>query len=116
LGSFLGTYQWYLEGAAVTVLAVAWWVFLREKKQLERLAAVAAALSLALGGVAFAGERTVNLKILGMNCGMCPPAAEKALKGVAGVKSVSVKTTICGHSSSNGAGVRLPQCARAGAT
>ncbi|SRR5712692_2780607 len=57
------------------------------------IATVAAALSLALGSVAFAGERTVNLKILGMTCAMCPPAAEKALKGVAGVKSVSVKTT-----------------------
>jgi copper chaperone CopZ len=57
------------------------------------IAAVAAVLSLALGSVAFAGERTVNLKILEMSCGMCPPAAWMALKGVAGVKSVSVKTT-----------------------
>jgi len=39
LGSFLGTYHWYLEGAAVAVLAVAWWVFLREKRRLEGLAA-----------------------------------------------------------------------------
>lgn len=39
LGSVLGTYHWYLESAAVAVLAVAWWVFLREKRRLEGLAA-----------------------------------------------------------------------------
>ena len=54
------------------------------------IAAVAAALSLALGGVALAGEQTINLKIDGMSCGMCPPAAEKALKEVTGVKSAKV--------------------------
>lgn len=55
-----------------------------------KIAAVAAALTLALGGVAFAGEQTINLKIDGMSCEMCPPAAEKALKGVKGVKSAQV--------------------------
>ena len=54
------------------------------------IAAVAAALTLALGGVAFAEEQTINLKIDGMSCGMCPPAAEKALKEVKGVKSAQV--------------------------
>lgn len=54
------------------------------------IAAVAAALTLALGGAAFAGEQTINLKVEGMSCGMCPPAAEKTLKGVKGVKSAQV--------------------------
>ena len=54
------------------------------------LVAIAAALSLALGGLAFAGEHTINLKVDGMGCGICPAAAEKALKGVEGVKSAEV--------------------------
>ena len=58
------------------------------------ITAVAAALTLALGSVAFAGEQTINLKVGGMSCGMCAPAAEKALKGVEGVKSA--QTTLEG--------------------
>ncbi len=51
------------------------------------ITAVAAALTLALGSIAFAGERTVNLKVGGMSCGMCSTAIEKALEGVEGVQS-----------------------------
>ncbi len=54
------------------------------------IAAALVALTLAFSGMAFAGEKTVELKIDGMSCGMCPPAAEKALKGVKGVKAAEV--------------------------
>jgi len=39
LASFLGKYHWYLQGAAVLLLSVAWWVFLRERRKLHGLAA-----------------------------------------------------------------------------
>ena len=40
---------------------------------------------------AWAGERTVDLKIGGMSCAMCAPAAKKALKQVDGVKSAEIE-------------------------
>jgi copper chaperone CopZ len=62
----------------------------RREMKGTKIAAVAAALTLTLGGLAFAGEQTVNLKVDGMSCGMCPAAVENALKGVEGVKSAQV--------------------------
>ncbi len=38
VGSFLGTYHWYLQGAAVLILALAWGMFLREQRRTEALA------------------------------------------------------------------------------
>ncbi len=35
LGSFLGTYHWYLTGAGILLLAGAWFIFLREKARLR---------------------------------------------------------------------------------
>jgi len=40
---------------------------------------------------AWAGERTVDLKVVGMSCAMCAPAAQKALKKVDGVKSAEIE-------------------------
>jgi copper chaperone CopZ len=48
-------------------------------------------LVLALSGPVWAGERTVNLKVDGMSCAMCAPAARKALEKVEGVKSAKVE-------------------------
>ena len=53
--------------------------------------AIAGALALALSALAWAGERTVNLKVDGMSCAMCAPAARKALEKVNGVKSAQVE-------------------------
>ena len=41
--------------------------------------------------MAWAGERTVNLKVDGMSCAMCAPATKKALEKVSGVKSARVE-------------------------
>jgi len=49
------------------------------------------ALAVALSTTAWAGERTVNLKVNGMSCAMCAPAARKALEKVEGVKSAKVE-------------------------
>ncbi len=49
------------------------------------------ALALALSVPAWAGERTVGLKVDGMSCAMCAPAARKALEKVDGVKSAQVE-------------------------
>lgn len=48
-------------------------------------------LVLALSVPVWAGERTVNLKVDGMSCAMCAPAARKALEQVEGVKSAKVE-------------------------
>lgn len=37
VGSFIGTYHWYLTGAAVALLGVAWGYFLREKRRMYGL-------------------------------------------------------------------------------
>ena len=47
-------------------------------------------LALTLSVPAWAGERTVGLKVDGMSCAMCAPAARKALEKVDGVKSAKV--------------------------
>lgn len=47
--------------------------------------------ALALSIPAWAGERTVDLKVDGMSCAMCAPAAKKALKKVEGVKSAEIE-------------------------
>jgi copper chaperone CopZ len=59
-----------------------------QKQQLMTLVGV---LALALNATAWAGERTVNLKVDGMSCAMCAPAARKALEKVNGVKSAKVE-------------------------
>ena len=56
-----------------------------------QLMAIVSALILTLSTVASAGERTVNLKVDGMSCAMCAPAARKALETVNGVKSAKVE-------------------------
>ena len=58
------------------------------KKQLITLASVCALL---LSVPAWAGERTVDLKVGGMSCAMCAPAATKALKKVDGVKACEIQ-------------------------
>ena len=59
--------------------------------QKQQLMAIVGALALALSTTAWAGERTVNLKVDGMSCAMCAPAARKALEKVSGVKSAKVE-------------------------
>jgi copper chaperone CopZ len=59
--------------------------------QKQKLMAIVGALALTLGTTAWAGERTVNLKVDGMSCAMCAPAARKALEKVNGVKSAKVE-------------------------
>ncbi len=58
------------------------------KKQLLTLVGVSALL---LSVPAWAGERTVDLKVGGMSCAMCAPAATKALKKVDGVKACEIQ-------------------------
>ena len=48
-------------------------------------------LALTLSVPAWAGERIVGLKVDGMSCAMCAPAARKALEKVDGVKSAQVE-------------------------
>jgi copper chaperone CopZ len=57
----------------------------------KQLMAIVGALALALSVTAWAGERTVDLKVDGMSCAMCAPAARKALEKVNGVKSAKVE-------------------------
>ena len=59
--------------------------------QKQQLITIVGALALALGTTAWAGERTVNLKVDGMSCALCAPAARKALEKVSGVKSAKVE-------------------------
>ena len=44
------------------------------------IVAVAGVCALLLSAPSWAGDRTVDLKVGGMTCAMCAPAAEKALK------------------------------------
>lgn len=60
------------------------------QKQKQQMMAIVGALALTLSTAAWAGERTVNLKVDGMSCAMCAPAARKALEKVNGVKSAKV--------------------------
>ena len=39
---------------------------------------------------AWAGDRTIEMKVDGMACGACPPAVIKAIQGVKGVKACQV--------------------------
>jgi copper chaperone CopZ len=59
--------------------------------QKQQLTAIVGALVLTLSVTAWAGERTVNLKVDGMSCAMCVPAARKVLEKVDGVKSAKVE-------------------------
>lgn len=59
--------------------------------QKQWLMTLVGALAFALSTTAWAGERTVNLKVDGMSCAMCAPAARKALEKVSGVKSAKVE-------------------------
>jgi copper chaperone CopZ len=59
--------------------------------QTQQLMTIVGALVLTLSVTAWAGERTVNLKVDGMSCAMCAPAARKALETVSGVKSAKVE-------------------------
>jgi len=59
--------------------------------QKQRVMALVGALALSLSTVAWAGERTVNLKVDGMSCAMCAPATRKALEKVNGVKAAKVE-------------------------
>lgn len=49
------------------------------------------ACALLLSVPAWAGDRTVDLKVGGMSCAMCAPAAKEALKKVDGVKSAKIE-------------------------
>ena len=57
----------------------------------RRLGTVAGFLLLTLSAAAWAGDRTVKLWVDGIGCPLCIPAAQKALRGVEGVKSAEVK-------------------------
>lgn len=59
--------------------------------QKQQLMTLVGALARALSTTAWAGERTVNLKVEGMSCAMCAPAARKALEKVNGVKTAKVE-------------------------
>lgn len=59
--------------------------------QKQQLITFVGVLALALSTTVWAGERTVNLKVDGMSCAMCVPAARKALEKVNGVKSAKVE-------------------------
>ena len=48
--------------------------------QKQQMMAIVGALTLTLSTAAWAGERNVNLKVDGMSCAMCAPAARKALE------------------------------------
>ena len=50
-----------------------------------------AALVVSMAAVtAWAGDKTVELKVKGMSCEACPPAVSGAVKGVKGVKACNV--------------------------
>jgi copper chaperone CopZ len=50
-----------------------------------------AALVVSMAAVtAWAGDKTVELKVKGMSCEACPPAVSSAVKGVKGVKACNV--------------------------
>ncbi len=55
-----------------------------------QLMVIIGAVALTLSAAVWAGERTVTLKVDGMSCAMCVPAARKALEKVQGVKSAQV--------------------------
>ena len=55
------------------------------------IAAVAGVCALLLSAPSWAGDRTVDLKVGGMTCAMCAPAAEKAFKKVEGVKACEIQ-------------------------
>lgn len=57
----------------------------------QRLMTIVGVVLLTLSVTAWAGERTVHLKVDGMSCAMCAPAARKALEKVNGVKSATVE-------------------------
>ena len=59
--------------------------------QKQQMVAIVGALALTLSTTAWAGERNVSLKVDGMSCAMCAPAARKALEKVNGVKSAKVE-------------------------
>ena len=59
--------------------------------QKQLLMAIIGGLALVFSATAWAGERTVNLKVDGMSCAMCAPAARKALEKVNGVKSAKIE-------------------------
>ncbi|MGH7964917.1 MAG: heavy-metal-associated domain-containing protein [Candidatus Binatia bacterium] len=59
--------------------------------QQQQIRAIVGALALTLSTIAWAGERTVNLKVDGMSCAMCAPAARKAMEKVSGVQSAQVE-------------------------
>jgi periplasmic mercuric ion binding protein len=57
----------------------------------QQVMALVGALALIFSTAAWAGDRTVNLKVDGMSCAMCAPAARKALEKINGVKSAKVE-------------------------
>jgi copper chaperone CopZ len=59
--------------------------------QKQQWMALGGALALTVSISAWAGERTVNLKVDGMSCAMSAPAARKALEKVNGVKAAKVE-------------------------
>lgn len=59
--------------------------------QKHLLIAIVGDLVLTCSVTAWAGERAVSLKVDGMSCAMCVPAARKALERVKGVKSAQVE-------------------------
>ncbi|MBI3246685.1 MAG: cation transporter [Deltaproteobacteria bacterium] len=59
--------------------------------QKERVVTIVGALVLTLSTTVWAGERNVSLKVDGMSCAMCAPAARNALEKVNGVKSAKVE-------------------------
>ncbi len=59
--------------------------------QKQLVMATIGVLALVFSVTVWAGERTVNLKVDGMSCAMCAPAAKKAVEKVNGVKSANVE-------------------------
>lgn len=60
---------------------------------MKRLIIVMAVFAFILAGFitpVWSVDKTIQLKVDGMTCDMCPPAVSKAIKGVEGVKSAEV--------------------------
>ncbi len=111
----LGKYHWYLQGAAVAVLVLGWWIFLREKRRMNALGSelrnerltrttlsvVTLIVTIFIGlnsytslradagkeGVAAGqlGAAVATLPVEGMSCFTCELAVEASLKRLEGV-------------------------------
>lgn len=62
----------------------------RKMRKLISMVVISAFILAGLSTPVWSVDQTIQVKVDGMNCDMCPPAVSKALKGVEGVKSAEV--------------------------